>query len=273
MGEENVGEKNEDKESDEPDFCLMTDKPQEVLNAVPTLENTLGLAGADEKLCRDASSSSEDEEEGSKIDQDSDEDPAEADNMKEEEKKTDEAEIGDNKMDQLSFGIEVQSEMPVAESDVKVNEENLTVEDVNASNKFEGNNSDSASEKDDDDEEEEKKDSSSSEEEEEEKETGPMAAFGPDSGQEAAAGEETVQHPELLEGSATEAKTAAFESDKMGDSIQMEERESDNEDECANEEEEEKCEQKKENVQGDQSNADSSEDEKDNEEEESPDGK
>merc|ERR1711874_1701 len=127
---------------------------------------------------------------------------------------------------------------------------------------FEGNNSDSASEKDDYD-----------EEEEEEKETGPMAAFGPDSGQEAAAGEETVQHPELLEGSATEAKTAAFESDKMGDSIQMEERESDNEDECANEEEEEKCEQKKENVQGDQSNADSSEDEKDNEEEESPDGK
>jgi len=50
--EENVGEKNEDKESDEPDFCLMTDKPQEVLNAVPTLENTLGLAGADEKLCK-----------------------------------------------------------------------------------------------------------------------------------------------------------------------------------------------------------------------------
>merc|ERR1711974_106313 len=132
-------------------------------------------------------------------------------------KKTDEAEIGDNKMDQLSFGIEVQSEMPVAESDVKVNEENLTVEDMGASNKFEGNNSDNASEKDDYD-------------EEEEKETGPMAAFGPDSGQEAAAGEETVQHPELLEGSATEAKTAAFESDKMGDSIQMEERESDNED-------------------------------------------
>merc|ERR1711974_431898 len=136
------------------------------------------------------------------------------DESSEDEKENEEEESPDGKMDQLSFGIEVQSEMPVAESDVKVNEENLTVEDVNASNKFEGNNSDNASEKDDyDEEEEEKKDSSSSEGEEEEKETGPMAAFGPDSGQEAAAGEETVQHPELLEGSATEAKTAAFESD------------------------------------------------------------
>ena len=40
--EETVGEKGEDKEAekeeDEADFCLMTDKPREVLNAVPTLE-------------------------------------------------------------------------------------------------------------------------------------------------------------------------------------------------------------------------------------------
>merc|ERR1712192_230219 len=101
----------------------------------------------------------------------------------------------------------------------KVNEENLKVEDVKASTGFD--NGDSASEKDDNYEEEKgEKDSSEGEEEEEETRPVPMASFGPDS----AAGEE-VQHPELLEGSATEAKTPAFESDKMGDSIQMEEEE------------------------------------------------
>merc|ERR1712106_1199851 len=126
--EEDVAEKEEKKEADEADFCLMTDKPQEVLNAVPTLENTLGLAGADEKQCRDASSSSEDEEEGGKNDQDSDEDPEKAE-MKEE-KKTIEAEIGDNNTGEASFGIEVHSEIPVSQldtSDLKVNEENLMV--------------------------------------------------------------------------------------------------------------------------------------------------
>merc|ERR1719397_1852943 len=150
---------------------------------------------------------------------------------------------GDNKADEASFGIQVQSEIPDT-SDMKVNEENLTGDDLKRTYGFEGENGDSVSEKDDNDEEKDEKDSSEGEEEEEETRPVPMAAFGPDS-----AAEEEVQHPELLEGSATEAKTAAFESDKMGDSIQMEERESDNEDKCDdNEEEEERCEQKEESA-------------------------
>merc|ERR1719234_2395996 len=140
--EETVGE----KEVDEADFCLMTDKPREVLNAVPTLENTLGLAGADDKQCRGDDSSSEDEEEADdKKEQDSDSDAEEADLKKMDEIVT----TGDNKMDAASFGIEVQSEIPVSESDtsdMKVNEENMEVEDVKASTGFEGDNGDNDSE-------------------------------------------------------------------------------------------------------------------------------
>merc|ERR1712013_398240 len=76
--------------------------------------------------------------------------------------------------------------------------------------------------------------------------------------------------PNLLEGSATEATTAAFESDKTGDSVQMEEGNSDNEDE-----KEEEMETNR-DVQGDGHSSDeSSADEKDEEEEEErmPDGK
>merc|ERR1719234_3109377 len=124
--EETVGE----KEVDEADFCLMTDKPQEVLNAVPTLENTLGLAGADDKQCRNGASSSEEEEEADdKNEQDSDEDAEEAD-LKEEKKVDEIVTTGDNKMDEASFGIEVQPEIPVSgldTSDMKVNDENMKV--------------------------------------------------------------------------------------------------------------------------------------------------
>merc|ERR1711990_313173 len=104
--EENIVEN-----KDEADFCLMTDKPQELLNAVPTLENTLVLAGADEKRDDAASSSSEDEEEeGGKNDQESeDEEPEEADIK--EETKMDQTEIV--KMDDAN--VEVQPEMPVSE--------------------------------------------------------------------------------------------------------------------------------------------------------------
>merc|ERR1712130_163022 len=105
--EENIVEN-----KDEADFCLMTDKPQELLNAVPTLENTLVLAGADEKKDDAASSSSEDEEEeeGGKNDQESeDEEPEEA-NIKEE-MKMDQTEIV--KMEDAN--VEVQPEMPVSE--------------------------------------------------------------------------------------------------------------------------------------------------------------
>merc|ERR1719234_1122204 len=226
--EETVGEK---EDGDEADFCLMTDKPQEVLNAVPTLENTLGLAGADDKQCRGDASSSEDEEEADdKNEQDSDEDAEEADLKKMDEIVT----TGDNKMDEASFGIEVQSEIPAYELDTsakKVNEENMEVEDFKASTGFEGDNGE---------EEKGEKDSSEGEEEEEETRPVPMASFGPDS-----AAREELQHPELLEGSATEAKTAAFKSDKMGDIIQMEEeKESDNKDKCDIKEKDEGCEQK-----------------------------
>merc|ERR1719234_2159421 len=174
--EETVVEKEED---DEADFCLMTDKPREVLNAVPTLENTLGLAGAEDKQCRGDASSSEDEEEGDdKKEQDSDEDAQEADLKKMDEIVT----TGDNKIDEASFGIEVQSEIPAYEldtSDMKVNEENLKVEDFKASTGFESDNGDSASEKDEVEEEKDEKDSSDGEEEE--TRPLPMGSFGPDS--------------------------------------------------------------------------------------------
>ena len=208
------------------------------INTFP--QNTPRIAEVDDKQCRGGLSSSEDEEDG-KSSQHSDEEQE-----MNEEKKMDEAEIviGDSKMDEASFEIEIPSEIPKFELesfDTKVNEDVLTRDDAHASIGFKGNDSNSASEK-----EQEMGDKVSSEVEEGEEQDMPvtMAAFGQDCVQEDAG---VVQHLELLKGSATEAKAAAFESDKMGDRIPMEERESDNEDESGDSDEK-KNDQKEENV-------------------------
>merc|ERR1712013_774178 len=243
----------ENKKEEEADFCLMSDKPQEAMSAVPTTENTPEPAEAKDDQNQD-SSSSEDEQEDDKVEDNKEEDNKEEDDKeednkehmdssssedeqdnkedynsdKEEHNSNQEADIvtGEDKLDDAGFGKEVQSEILMSALDttnVKSDEGNLLGVEISPAAGFMGGNIESRSLLDDDKRDEGQENDKSDGEEEEEKLPEQNFAPGPHFG--------GTEHPNLLEGSATEAKTAAFESDKIGDSLQMKEDRSDNEDE------------------------------------------
>merc|ERR1719410_2480021 len=151
--------KMEEKE-DEADFCLMSEKPQEAMSAVPTTENTLEPAEAKDGQNQDSSSSEDeredDKEEGNKEDLDSSSSEDEQDNKedynsdKEEHNSNQEADMvtGEDKLDDAGFGKEVQSEILMSDfntTNVKSDEGNLLGEEISPSAEFMGGNIDSPS--------------------------------------------------------------------------------------------------------------------------------
>merc|ERR1719394_1346473 len=144
--------KMEEKE-DEADFCLMSEKPQEAMSAVPTTENTLEPAEAKDGQNQD-SSSSEDEREDDKEEDNKEEDNKEhldsSSSEDEQDNKEDynsdqEAEVvtGEDKLDDAGFGKEVQSEILMSDLDttnVKSKEGYLLGEEISSAAGFMGGN-------------------------------------------------------------------------------------------------------------------------------------
>merc|ERR1719410_2821744 len=163
-------ENKKEEEEDEADFCLMSEKPQEAMSAVPTTENTLEPAEAKDGQNQD-SSSSEDEQEDDKAEDNKEEDDKEGGNKehmdssssedeqdnkedynsnKEEHNSNQEADTvtGEDNLDDAGFGKEVQSEILISDlntTNVKSDEGNLLGEEISPAAGFMGGNIDSPS--------------------------------------------------------------------------------------------------------------------------------